>query len=134
MSSHTRKLTETIRTIEALKKSLLSTASDSEYQRGLYNGVEMFRALLQNQDAKIMDKEKKEKTQWRNKMNTKLVIKVGDLVKTNGKFEYVPITDLKVIETNTHVFINNESTYLLESTDGKRAYYGKSWVEKQREG
>lgn len=60
MSSHTRKLTETIRTIEALKKSLRSTAPDSEYQRGLYNGVEMIRALLQNQDAQILDRKDKD--------------------------------------------------------------------------
>ena len=56
MSSHTRKLTETIRTIEALKKALKSTAPNSEYQRGLYNGVEMVRGLLQNQEPEILDR------------------------------------------------------------------------------
>ena len=66
MSSHTRKLTETIRTIEALKKSLLSTAHESEYQRGLYNGVEMFRALLACQSAKIIDKKTKKRNEVQN--------------------------------------------------------------------
>ena len=56
MSSHTRKLTETTRTIDALKKSLRSTATESEYQRGLYNGVEMIRGLLQNIEPEIIDK------------------------------------------------------------------------------
>lgn len=56
MSSHTRKLTETIRAIEALKAALKSTAKDSEYQRGLYNGVEMMRSLLCQNTAQIIDK------------------------------------------------------------------------------
>ena len=66
MSSHTRKLTETIRTIEALKKISLSTAHESEYQRGLYNGVEMFRVLLACQGAKIIDKKTKKKKRGSN--------------------------------------------------------------------
>lgn len=64
------------------------------------------------------------------KMGTKLVIKIGDLVKTNEKYDGEPEEDLKVIKTNTNCFINHESTYLLENSEGKRAYYGKSWVEK----
>lgn len=60
MSSHTRKLTETIRAIESLKMALRSTASESEYQRGLYNGVEMMRSLLCQDKPNIFDKEEKQ--------------------------------------------------------------------------
>lgn len=65
-------------------------------------------------------------------MSTKLVIKIGDTVKTNGKYGGEPKSGLKVIEINTHCYINHEQTYLLEDKDGKRSYYGKSWVEKER--
>lgn len=65
-------------------------------------------------------------------MSTKLVIKIGDTVKTNGKYDGEPESGLKVVEINTHCSINREQTYLLEDKDGKRAYYGKSWVEKER--
>ena len=64
-------------------------------------------------------------------MVTKLVIKIGDFVRTNGKYDGEKEAHLKVIDINTHCFINREQTYLLEDKDGKRAYYGKSWVEKE---
>ncbi len=56
MSSHSRKLAETLRMIESLKKSLKSTASENEYQRGLYNGFEMMRSMLSCQNAEILEK------------------------------------------------------------------------------
>ena len=56
MSSHSRKLAETLRMIDNLKAALKSTALDNEYSRGMYNGVEMMRSLLNGTKAEIIDK------------------------------------------------------------------------------
>lgn len=56
MGTNTKKITETIRAIETLKQVLKSSATDSEYQRGMYNGIEMMLSLLCQTKPKIIDK------------------------------------------------------------------------------
>lgn len=60
MSSHTRKLTETIRIAENTAKALRSTAKDTEYQRGLYNGFLLIMSILNGLEYKPIDKEAQE--------------------------------------------------------------------------
>lgn len=55
MSSHSRKLAETIRAIDNLKNALQATAYESEYNRGLYNGIELMRSMLNGMEAKIIN-------------------------------------------------------------------------------
>ena len=59
MGSTNRKLVETIRLADTFKKSLKCQAQKSEYNRGLYNGFEILRALLCNQEPDIIEKIKK---------------------------------------------------------------------------
>lgn len=60
MSSHTRRLTETIRIAENTAKALRSTARDNEYQRGLYNGFILIMSLLNGLEYKPIEKDQKE--------------------------------------------------------------------------
>lgn len=60
MGSTNRKLAETIRLADTFKKTLKCQAHKNEYNRGLYNGFEMIRALLCNQDPDIIEKLKAE--------------------------------------------------------------------------
>lgn len=56
MSSHSVQLAKALRAVEVFKEALRSTAHESEYQRGLYNGFEMFRAMLSTAPAQIIEK------------------------------------------------------------------------------
>lgn len=62
MSHQHRKLSEAIRAAHYLKRTLEIEAAKSEYSRGLYNGFELIKAILEQRDPKLIDKLTKPKT------------------------------------------------------------------------
>lgn len=71
--------------------------------------------------------------------NTDSLIKIGDIFKTNKKiYQGEKEGFLKLVEISDDMFINHERTYLMEDSNGKRFYFGRSWVikvkDKQGEG
>ena len=57
MSSHTRRLAETLRIAENTCKALKTDANNSEYSRGLYNGFALLMSTLTGKEFVPIEKE-----------------------------------------------------------------------------